>query len=35
LLHNEQQSIVFAFVLLTDENNPEIYFQKNINLNDL
>ena len=35
LLHNEQQSIVFAFVSLNNENNPEIYFEKNINLSEL
>lgn len=34
-LNNELISVVFAFVSLRDENNPEIYFSKNILLNDL
>ena len=35
LLPNEYNSLVFAFVSLKSELNPDIYFVKNIKLNDL
>ena len=35
MFNTEPQSIIVAFVSLINENNPEIYFAKNINLNEL
>ena len=35
LFYKEPESIIIAFVSLRNENNPEIYFERNINLNEL
>ena len=35
MFNTEQQSIIIAFVSLNNENNPEIYFAKNIDLSEL